>query len=177
MPINPQWGRFFKIEISKEIRICSQNIFLRHFCPTKVVVHGQKTQKGSSGLAKVFVLSKNPEQIAEGMFGGMKDMSSMWFSLYLWKDKILWSRVSNPRSPASPPHSRRCETLVNLRAQLKVLSCFPLALSTSVAKMLDNKEKTSRERPKSAPYLRLNKTRKPLFQQLETTKAIKKTEN
>ena len=33
---------------------------------------------------------------------------------------------------------------------------------------------TSRERPKSAPYLRLNKTRKPLFLQLETTKALKK---
>ena len=37
-------------------------------------------------------------------------------------------------------------------------------------------EKTSRERPKSAPYLRLKKTRKrkPLFLQLETTKALKK---
>ena len=34
--------------------------------------------------------------------------------------------------------------------------------------------KTSRERPKSAPYLRLKKTRKPLFLQLETTKALKK---
>ena len=34
--------------------------------------------------------------------------------------------------------------------------------------------KTSRERPKSAPYLRLKKTRKPLFPQLETTKALKK---
>ena len=34
--------------------------------------------------------------------------------------------------------------------------------------------KTSRERPKSAPYLRLKKTRKPLFIQLETTKALKK---
>ena len=34
--------------------------------------------------------------------------------------------------------------------------------------------KTSRERPKSAPYLRLNRTRKPLFLQLETTKALKK---
>ena len=33
---------------------------------------------------------------------------------------------------------------------------------------------TSRERPKSAPYLRLNKTRKPLFLRLETTKAVKK---
>ena len=33
---------------------------------------------------------------------------------------------------------------------------------------------TSRERPKSAPYLRLKKTRKPLFLQLETTKALKK---
>ena len=32
----------------------------------------------------------------------------------------------------------------------------------------------SRERPKSAPYLRLKKTRKPLFLQLETTKALKK---
>ena len=34
---------------------------------------------------------------------------------------------------------------------------------------------TSRERPKSAPYLRLKKTRKrkPLFLQLETTKALK----
>ena len=36
------------------------------------------------------------------------------------------------------------------------------------------KERTSRERPKSAPYLRLKKTRKPLFLQLETTKALKK---
>ena len=36
------------------------------------------------------------------------------------------------------------------------------------------KETTSRERPKSAPYLRLKKTRKPLFLQLETTKALKK---
>ena len=35
-------------------------------------------------------------------------------------------------------------------------------------------KKTSRERPKSAPYLRLKKTRKPLFLQLETTKALKK---
>ena len=35
-------------------------------------------------------------------------------------------------------------------------------------------EVTSRERPKSAPYLRLKKTRKPLFLQLETTKALKK---
>ena len=34
--------------------------------------------------------------------------------------------------------------------------------------------KTSRERLKSAPYLRLNETRKPLFLQLETTKALKK---
>ena len=36
--------------------------------------------------------------------------------------------------------------------------------------------KTSRERPKSAPYLRLKTTRKrkPLFLQLETTKALKK---
>ena len=36
--------------------------------------------------------------------------------------------------------------------------------------------KTSRERPKSAPYLRLKKTRKrkPLFLQMETTKALKK---
>ena len=35
---------------------------------------------------------------------------------------------------------------------------------------------TSRERPKSAPYVRLKKTRKrkPLFLQLETTKALKK---
>ena len=35
---------------------------------------------------------------------------------------------------------------------------------------------TSRERPKSAPYLKLKKTRKrkPLFLQLETTKALKK---
>ena len=33
---------------------------------------------------------------------------------------------------------------------------------------------TSRERPKTAPYLRLNKTRKPLFLQLETTKTLKK---
>ena len=32
----------------------------------------------------------------------------------------------------------------------------------------------SRERPKSAPYLRLNKTRKLLFPQLEATKALKK---
>ena len=33
---------------------------------------------------------------------------------------------------------------------------------------------TSRERPKSAPYLRLKKIRKPFFLQLEATKAIKK---
>ena len=32
---------------------------------------------------------------------------------------------------------------------------------------------TSRERPKSAPYLKLNKFRKPLFLQLETTTALK----
>ena len=38
-------------------------------------------------------------------------------------------------------------------------------------------EETSRERPKLAPYLRLKKTRKPLFLQLETTKALKKTKN
>ena len=34
--------------------------------------------------------------------------------------------------------------------------------------------RTSRERSKSAPNLRLNKTRKPLLVQLETTKALKK---
>ena len=34
-------------------------------------------------------------------------------------------------------------------------------------------KETSREQPKSAPYLRLKKTRKPLFLQLETTKALK----
>ena len=39
---------------------------------------------------------------------------------------------------------------------------------------LTKKKETSRERPKSAPYLRLKKTRKPLFLQLETTKALKK---
>ena len=33
---------------------------------------------------------------------------------------------------------------------------------------------TSWEQPKSAPYLRLNKTQKPLFLQLETTKVFKK---
>ena len=37
-----------------------------------------------------------------------------------------------------------------------------------------HQHETSRERPKSAPYLRLKKTRKPLFLQLETTKALKK---
>ena len=39
-----------------------------------------------------------------------------------------------------------------------------------------SKNETSRERPKSAPYRRLKKTRKrkPLFLQLETTKALKK---
>ena len=39
-----------------------------------------------------------------------------------------------------------------------------------------NVRRTSRERPKSALYLRLKKTRKrkPLFLQLETTKALKK---
>ena len=39
-------------------------------------------------------------------------------------------------------------------------------------------KRTSRERPKSAPYLRLKKTRKrkPLFLQLETTKALKNLE-
>ena len=37
-----------------------------------------------------------------------------------------------------------------------------------------NISETSRERPKSGPYLRLKKTRKPLFLQLETTKALKK---
>ena len=35
-------------------------------------------------------------------------------------------------------------------------------------------KRTSRERPKSAPYLRLKKIRNPLFLQLETTKALKK---
>ena len=35
-------------------------------------------------------------------------------------------------------------------------------------------DETSWERPESAPYLRLKKTRKPLFLQLETTKALKK---
>ena len=35
-------------------------------------------------------------------------------------------------------------------------------------------QETSRERPKSALYLRLKKTRKPLFLQLETTKTLKK---
>ena len=34
--------------------------------------------------------------------------------------------------------------------------------------------RTCHERPKSAPYLRLKKTRKPLFLQLETAKALKK---
>ena len=39
-----------------------------------------------------------------------------------------------------------------------------------------SKRRTSQERPKSAPYLGLKKTRKrkPLFLQLETTKALKK---
>ena len=43
-----------------------------------------------------------------------------------------------------------------------VLRCWPF------------NHQTSRERPKSAPYLRLKKTRKPPFLQLETTKALKK---
>ena len=43
--------------------------------------------------------------------------------------------------------------------------------SNSTPKRLQ--EGTSRERPKSAPYLRLKKTRKPLFLQLET-KALEK---
>ena len=37
--------------------------------------------------------------------------------------------------------------------------------------------KKSRERPRSTPYLRLNKTRRPLFLQLETTKALNKLKN
>ena len=40
--------------------------------------------------------------------------------------------------------------------------------------LIDTYKQTSRERPKSAPYLRLNMTQKPLFLQLETTKALKK---
>ena len=42
------------------------------------------------------------------------------------------------------------------------------------AKIIQVHSGTSRERPKSAPYLRLKKTRKPLFLQLQTTKALKK---
>ena len=37
-----------------------------------------------------------------------------------------------------------------------------------------NKNSTSRDRPKSAPYLRLKKTRKLVCLQLEKTKALKK---
>ena len=37
-----------------------------------------------------------------------------------------------------------------------------------------DKNVTSRERPKSASYLRLKKTQKPLFLQLDTTKTLKK---
>ena len=46
----------------------------------------------------------------------------------------------------------------------------------TVGAPLEAQKVTSRERPKSAPYLRLKKTRKrkPLFLQLETTKALKK---
>ena len=45
------------------------------------------------------------------------------------------------------------------------------AFSPSFVELLSQ---TSRERLKSVPYLRLKKTRKPLFLQLETTKALKK---
>ena len=47
-------------------------------------------------------------------------------------------------------------------------------LDTSGIEWLHTQKGTSRERPKSAPYLRLKKTRKPLFLQLETTKALQK---
>ena len=49
------------------------------------------------------------------------------------------------------------------------MSKWPSVLQHSIVQT-----RTSRERPKSAPYLRLKKTRKPLFLQLETTKALKK---
>ena len=53
-------------------------------------------------------------------------------------------------------------------------------MATNVLKWLlkhfSTLSRTSRERPKSASYLRLKKTRKrkPLFLQLKTTKALKK---
>ena len=59
--------------------------------------------------------------------------------------------------------------LVNPRmyCNVKANPKFSLPLSSLL-------RETSREWPKSAPYLRLNETRKPLFLQLETTKALKK---
>ena len=47
-------------------------------------------------------------------------------------------------------------------------------VTISTVEIWQKLEKKSRERPKSAPYLRLNNVRKPLFPQLETTKALKK---
>ena len=55
--------------------------------------------------------------------------------------------------------------MASMSTRVSILSarCFPAVKSS-----------TSRERPKPAPYLRLKKTRKPLFLQLETTKALEK---
>ena len=58
---------------------------------------------------------------------------------------------------------------------MNILSMKTLSSSQNPSKVV-LQPITRRERPKSAPYLRLKKTRnrKPLFLQLETTKALKK---
>ena len=54
----------------------------------------------------------------------------------------------------------------------KLISIHQLRFGNMLITLLERT--TTRERPNSAPYLRLNKTRKPLFLQLETSKALKK---
>ena len=89
----------------------------------------------------------------------------MHICIVLCDDNALYSKCSSisVSNKSSPEKLKNRAYLASNRA------------STSAVLMSSNTQ-TSRERPKSAPYLRLKKTRKrkPLFLQLETTKALKK---
>ena len=77
-------------------------------------------------------------------------------------------------------HSRLGRSFIHISETISYSACLALFGRLSLEKCsLCNVQTTSRERPKSAPYLRLKKTRKrkPLFLQLETTKALKKSKN
>ena len=80
-------------------------------------------------------------------------------------DKISESRNSSPLSKSIAP--------IRLNLVPPKPDCPPYQQTEHIPSISDGilvqlQTKTSRERPKSAPYLRLNKTRKPLFLQLET---------